>query len=167
MKEDEVEILFEKKYISANSILQLKDGKLLFFFSNGGNNIIFYSQKTFQKIYELELDKLIKKLEEDEKIEFDEEEDDDKKPLNRFRFFRKFSGNFGGQIIIKETKNDLILIGFNKYLIEFNAHENIYSSKVVKKFNKKIKDIAIISDEKLIIIAKDNIKEVIKEKEKY
>ena len=176
MEEKEVEFLFTKKYIDANSILQLKDGKLLFYDSIGGYNIILYNQKTFQKLFVLDIDELIKKLEEMPKVEFDEEEDDeddddddddDMKFWKKFRWSRRYSRNYGDKINIKELDNGLILIGYNKYLIELNYFENNYSSKVVKKFKEIILDILELSDKKFIIIANDNIKEVIKEKGKY
>ena len=169
MEEKEVEFLFTKKYIDVNSILQLKDGKLLFYDSIGGYNIILYNQKTFQKLFVLDIDELIKKLEEMPKVEFYEEEDDDDdmKFWKKCRWSRRYSRNYGDKINIKELDNGLILIGYNKYLIELNYFENNYSSKVVKKFKEIILDILELSDKKFIIIANDNIKEVIKEKGKY
>ena len=165
MEEKELEFLFTKKNINGESILQLKDGKLLFYNPIGGARIILYSQKTFQKIYELNFDKLIKKLEE-ENAEFDEE-DDDEKPWLKSRWSRRYSRDYNDKISIKELDNGLLLIGYNKYLIEFYPYENIYSSKVVKKFKATIMDIIVLSEKRFIIIANDNIKEVIKEKEKY
>ena len=53
MEEKELEFLFTKKNINGESILQLKDGKLLFYNPIGGARIVLYSQKTFQKIYNL------------------------------------------------------------------------------------------------------------------
>ena len=166
MEEKEVEFLFTKKYIDANSILQLKDGKLLFYDSIGGYNIILYNQKTFQKLFVLDIDELIKKLEEMPKVEYDND-DDDMKFWKKFRWSRRYSRNYGDKINIKELDNGLILIGYNKYLIELNYFENNYSSKIVKKFKEIILDILELTDKKFIIIANDNIKEVIKEKGKY
>ena len=68
MEEKEIEFLFTKKYIDANSILQLKDGKLLFYDSIGGYNIILYNQKTFQKLFVLDIDELIKNLKKCQKL---------------------------------------------------------------------------------------------------
>ena len=162
MEEKEIEFHFKKKYIEGDSILQLKDGKLLFYYFIGGYNIYLYNQKTFQKLYELDIDKLIE-------VEFDEEEDDDndEENLHKFHWSNRYSENYKDKMTIKELDNDLILIGYNKYLIEINSHEKNISSKIVKKFKENILDIIELFDKRLIIIANDNIKEVIKEKEKY
>ena len=68
MEEKEIEFLFTKKYIDVNSILQLKDGKLLFYDSIGGYNIILYNQKTFQKLFVLDIDELVKNLKKCQKL---------------------------------------------------------------------------------------------------
>ena len=47
MEEKEVEFLFTKKYINGESLLQLKDGKLLFSNPIGGDRII--AKKLFKK----------------------------------------------------------------------------------------------------------------------
>ena len=85
MEEKEVEFIFTKKYSRGYSILQLKDGKLLFYESIGGFSILLYSQKTFRQLYKLNIDELIVKFEEMPNVEFDEEEDDDTENLAKIQ----------------------------------------------------------------------------------
>ena len=86
----------------------------------------------------------------------------------KFRWSGRYRPNYNDKINIKELDNCLILIGYNKYLIELNYFEKNYPNKVVKKFKEVILDFIELSDKRfIIIITNDNIKEVIKEKEKY
>ena len=167
MEEKEAEILFKKDRIKNNSIFQLKDGKLIFYYFIGGYRIILYSQKTFQKLYELNLDELIIKLEEKGKGEFDKEEDEDEETDHKINDNRNYSRNYKDKISIIELDNNLILIGYNKYLIELNYFGKYYSSKILKKFKDIIMDIVELSDERLIIFTNDNIKEIIKNEKKF
>ena len=167
MEEKEVEILFKKEHLKNNSIFQIKDGNLIFYYFIGGCKIVLYSQKTFQKLYELDMDELIINLEEKGKEEFDEEEDEDEETEHKFYFSKKYSRNYKDKISIIELDNGLILIGYNKYLIELNYYKEKFSRKVVKKFKETIMDIIELSDKRLIIITNDNIKEVNKQEEKY
>ena len=48
-----------KREINGNSIIQLKDGKLLFYYFNKFYDIYIYNEKTFQNLFEIDLYKPI------------------------------------------------------------------------------------------------------------
>ena len=162
MSKPKVQILFTKN-IRGDSMLQLKDGRIIFYYFRNGYRFSIYDDKTFRKLYEIDLDKMINKLEKEGKDKIDEEkEEEDEQSFFLHRTFYSTS-----QIIIKELYDGLILIGYNRYLIELNHLDKTYETKVVKKLNDNILDINELSDKRIIVITKKQIKEIIKESGGY
>ena len=58
---------------------------------------------------------------------------------------------------IKELKNDLILIGINKYLIKLKLGEKFLDYGISKKFDNIISDINILPNKDIIIITNENM----------
>ena len=132
-------------YFYGNSIIQLKDGRLLSFYLRQYGIINIYNQNTFKKILNINLIEIIKK----------EKKDNSDKDI----FFES-------KISIKQLNNDLILIGFNKYLFEINLHENNFEYKIYQR-EKNILEINELSDKRIIVLIEDNIEILIKEKDEY
>ena len=153
----EIENIFSGN-ILADSLIQLKDGRLIFYYFRGSSIISIYDSKTFHKLFEVYLFKLIQDLEK----ENESKNTEDWKIY--FYYFKKKS--------IKELDNDEILIGYDKYLFELNKNNKSYNCQVIKKMDNNILDINEISDKRLIIITnqefvvlkKENLEYIIKEK---
>ena len=150
METKEFQILFNKK-IYSDSIIQLKDGKILLYTFHPYCNIYILNEKTFQKLYEINLLELVKKYEEENKnndnlnnkeYKYDDEED----------YY-----HYEDTVKIKEKNDGLILIGFNKYLIELKINKQAYDCKIVKKINDSILELNILKYNRIIIITKKNI----------
>ena len=123
-----------KAEIEADTIIQLKDGRLLFYYFRENYNIYIYNGKTFEQLFEIDLQNLkyefmIKfdgdngknsnKLKNNEEGKAKIEKDD-----NIFNKFNKYNEK-RNKNSIKELDNGLILIGRDKYLIEINLHKKI------------------------------------------
>ena len=155
MEGKEFQILFTKK-IKGDSLIQLKDGKILFYHLNLYNNIYIYNEKTFQKLYEINIIKHIKQY---------EEEKEKAKNINLYNNFdyEELEGDYWEYYFsrnvasIKEMDDGLILIGYNKYLIELKINDQNYDCKIVEKINEDILEINAITNEKIIIITEKNI----------
>ena len=105
MEAKEFQFLFTKR-IDGNSIIQLNDGKILFYYFKSYFDIYIYNNKTFHKLYEINLFDLIKEYK--EKNKNDDNLNYEEKILKYYLF--------PDSINIKEKNDGLILIGFNKYL---------------------------------------------------
>ena len=139
----DAQFLFQAK-IDGNSLIQLKDGKLLLFYFQEFYLINIYNEKTFQKIFEIDFYESISEYE--------------KEQLN------KYNKNKNS---IKELSNGLILIGRNNYLIELNIKRKEYNLKVIKKLDNTILDINELSDTRMIAITTEKIIILKKENEEY
>ena len=149
MKKREIQFLFTTE-ISCNNIIQLKDGKLILYNSLGLSNIYIYNEKTFQKLYEINMYKIIG-LDEKESLKDNDKNED----LN---YENDNSNNIHyNKNCIKELDNSLILIGFNKYLVELKLHRKDYNYKIIKQFDDIISDINILPNKEIIIITNKNI----------
>ena len=123
-----------KAKIEANTIIQLKDGRLLFYYFREIYKIYIYNEKTFEQLFEIDLKNL--KYEFMNKFEGDNEKNSNKlknheesnakieKDDNIFNKFNKYNVK-RNKNSIKELDNGLILIGRDKYLIEINLHKKI------------------------------------------
>ena len=65
----ELQFLFKGR-IDSDSIIQLKDGKLLSYYFEGLYYIYIYNEKTFQKLFEIDFDETISEYEK-EKVKKD------------------------------------------------------------------------------------------------
>ena len=134
MKEREIQFLVNLD-ISCHNMIELRDGKLLFYYTTRLSNIYIYNEKTFQKIYEINMHKIIylfkkEKLIDNYKNEYFNIEDE--KNDNIEYYLTKYTKS---KNCIKELDNNLILIGINKYLIEIKLLRKYYNYKIIKKFD--------------------------------
>ena len=125
MESKEFQFIFTKK-INGDSIIQLKDGKILFYYFRFFYNISIYNEKTFQKLYEIDLIEFIKKHEEGKKKKENLNNEEDE--INKWKY--EFCSN---KVSIKEVNNNLILIGLNEYLIELKKKIKFMILKLLKK----------------------------------
>lgn len=139
MEKKEAQLLF-RKHIEVNSIIQLRDGKLMFYYFSRNSIINIYNEKTFKKLFE---------------IDFDYES----RILSLPKYYYKNN--------IKELYNGLILIGHKKFLIELKLSKKAYDYNYVKKFNDIILDINETSDKRIIIFTEEKIFILIKENKEY
>ena len=158
-KEYQFQFLFTKS-IKGDSIIQLKDGKILFYHFNFFYNISIYNEKTFQKLYEINLIEHIKKYEKE--IRKDEISNDEEDERNEWKYSldKKY-------VSIKEINNKLILIWVNKYLIELKNEKQTYDSKITYKISDDILDFNVLTDKRIIIFTKKNILVLEKNEEQY
>ena len=135
-----------------DSIIQLKNGKLIVYDLKENGKIIIYDQNTFQEILRINLIKILEEeiLNESEKKDIDY--------YNELKLRTKIS--------IKQLINDIILIGFNKFIFEINLQENNFEHKIYKK-EKKILEINELPDKNIIVFTEDNIEILKKEKNEY
>ena len=143
----DAEFLFKAK-IYVNSIIQLKDGKLLMFCFSCLYTIYIYNEKTFQKLFEIDLYESISEYEKRRGIDFKD-------------WYNKNKNS------IKELSSGLILIGRNKYLIELNIKRKEYKLKIVKTLDNIILDINELSDKRIIVITDEKILILKTEDEEY
>ena len=142
MIEKKAECLFSKK-IKGDTILQLKNGKLLFYYIRVKYGIKIYNEKSFRQLVSINLFKQMKEFEKDKNIkkevykskddekddedeENDEAKDDIRKMLLSFKFRRKYiysPGKNYNKNSIKELRNGIIIIGRNNYLFELKLED--------------------------------------------
>lgn len=133
-------------YLYGDSIIQLKDGRLVSFYLRRYGIINIYNQNTFTKILNIDLIQIIKNEKKDDNSNYDT--------------------YFESKISIKQLNNDLILIGFNKYLFEINLHENNFEYKIYQR-EKNILEINELSDKRIFVLTEDKIEILMKEKDEY
>ena len=68
---------------------------------------------------------------------------------------------------IKEIDDNIILIGHEKYLIEFLLQDKSFDYQLIKKFNNKILEINVLPDNIIIIFTEEKIILYNKENNKY
>ena len=110
-----------KAKIEANTIIQLKDGRLLFYYFREIYKIYIYNEKTFEQLFEIDLQNL--KYEFMNKFEGDNEKNSNKlknqeesnaKIEKDDNIFNKYNVK-RNKNSFKELDNGLILIGRDKY----------------------------------------------------
>lgn len=162
MKIKEIQNLF-KKSKEGDSIIQLKSGKIVSYFLRDNYNIYIYNEKTFQKLYDINLENLIDKYEKEKRDINDENEDD-------FYSIGKIIKSIQGKKYknsIKEIDNNIILIGREYYLIEFNLYDKSYDYKFINIFVGTILEINILPDKTIIIFTEEKIILYNKENNEY
>ena len=143
-------------YISGDSIIQLTNGKLIFYnFNKFFNYIYIYDGNTFHQLFKIFIHEIIFKFEIIKNKDNIEAQGDDENLEDKLDYLNITN--------IKELKDGKILIGHNKYLFELNIYKKSYSCEIVKKMDVNILDINEISNNRLIIIA--SIKILILKKE--
>ena len=163
----EAQIIFLKT-VNGDSILQLKDGSLLFYYFRSKYGISIYNEKSFQKIFAINILKAIKKYENDnvigedgkskeEQDSNDQEDEDEEEYFERRRFMYEDSEDTKRKNSIKELSNGVILIGRDNYLIELKLKEKDYEVKIVNKLNDIILDINELPDHRITVITDNNI----------
>ena len=151
--------------INGDSIMQLKDGKILLFYFQNFYSIYIYNEKTFQKLFEIDFDETISEYEK-EKLKKDNKLKDINEDTSHDDNFviKKYNDNKNS---IKELSNGLILIARNNYLIELNIKRKEYKCQVVKELDNIILDINELSDKRIIAITNEKIIILKKENEEY
>ena len=149
MEAKEFQFLFTKKRYG-DSIIQLKDGKLLIYHFTNFYFVYIYNEKTFQKLFEINLFEIIQKFDEEIKNDGGLNGKERKRNEREYNFYDNSSS-------IKEISNGLILIGLNKYLIELKRNKHTYDCKIVKKISDSILDLNVLRNRRIIIITKKNI----------
>ena len=104
MEKKEVQFLF-KEYTEGDTIIQLNDGRILFYYYTGIRDVYVYSDKTFKKLFEIDSNRFISNYD---------------KEVDKFCYKNN----------IKLIDNNLILIGYSKYLIEVKFFEKIMILKL-------------------------------------
>ena len=159
-----------KRNKKGDSIIQLKDGKLLFYYFNQLYYIYIYNEKTFQNLFEIDFYKLIYQFEKEKEKEKNEDKLKEKKEDNFDEcdyLKKKYSNTDKNKNSIIELCKNVILIGRNNYLIELNLYKKKYDYKIVKQFENTILDINELSDKRIIAITKEKIIILKREKEEY
>ena len=159
-----------KRNKKGDSIIQLKDGKLLFYYFNQLYYIYIYNEKTFQNLFEIDFYKLIYQFEKEKEKEKNEDKLKEKKEDNFDEcdyLKKKYSNTDKNKNSIIELCKNVILIGRNNYLIELNLYKKKYDYKIVKQFENTILDINELSDKRIIAITKEKILILKREKEEY
>ena len=157
-----------KRDINGDSIIQLRDRKLLFYFFRGFYDIYIYNEKTFQNLFEIDLYKPIYEFEKEKEKNGDKLKDKKEGNFDEDNYFRKRYRNLNyNKNSIIELKKSRILIGRNNYLIELNLYKKNYDYKIVKQFDNSILDINELSDKRIIAITKEKIIILNREKEEY
>ena len=145
MENHGVQFLFTQ-HIYADSVIQLKNGRILFYYFKNYDYIFIYNEKTFQKILDIDIYNSIKEYE-------NKREENELKINNRKEKIK---------ISIKELYNSIILISYYNYLIELNLHMKTYDNKVVKELDDIILEINELSDKRIIVFSDFNITVLLK-----
>jgi len=128
MIKKEAQLILKEK-IEADTVIQLKDGRLIFYYYREDYNIYIYNEKTFQQLFEINLRKIIYEFKEDkEKNNNKLENKINIKNIGEGDFLLLFNNKYNerkNKNSIKKLDNGLILIARDKYLIELNLHKKI------------------------------------------
>ena len=150
--------------IKGDTIIQLKDGKLLFYYYIEDYDIYIYNEKTFQLLFEINLKYLSYNFGRD-----DENNNElgtlekDLENIKKEKFLLLFNNKYNkynerrNKNSIKELDNGLILIARNKYLIELKLHKKNYDYKLAKQLDDDILEINELSDKRIMVITTQKI----------
>ena len=133
MEKNGVQFLFMRP-VYVDSVIQLKNGRLLFYSLRDCDCIYIYNEKTFQKILDIDIYEPIK--------EYETKSKENAITVNNYEREIKIS--------IKELYNSIILISYYNYLIKLNLHGKTYDIKVVKDLDDNILEINELSDKRII-----------------
>ena len=156
MIQKEVQLVLTEK-IKGDSIIQLKDGKLIFYYYREDYNIYIYHEKTFQLLFEINLKYLIYKFGRDIEKNNNKLENKEIEKENFLLLFENKYDETRNKNSIKELDNGLILIARNKYLIELNLHKKNYDYKLAKQLDDDILEINELPDKRIMVITTQNI----------
>ena len=120
MEKNEVQSLFSL-YIFGDSLLQLNNGKIIFYYFRKKSKMYIYNIKTFKLLYMININKLIYIFKEGKLNidDFDKWEDKDV-------YIKCDTVDLNNNNTIKELDNGLILIGRDFYIFEFKFHEKLF-----------------------------------------
>ena len=161
MIKKEVQFIMRAK-IEADTIIQLKEGRLLFYHFREDYNIYVYNEKTFEKLYEIDLKNL--------KYEFMKKFEGDKEKIEKDDYIYSIDNKYNEKLnknSIKELDNGLILVGRDKYLIELNLNKKNYEYKLAKFLDDNILEINELSDKRIMVITTQKIILYERKKEEY
>ena len=160
MEQKELQIMFSEE-IYGDILLQLKDGKIIFYYFRGEGNIYIYNEKSFQKLFEINLYKDSMNSQNENSHKSIERENKIENTLTNIYDYlfapKKKYRNKSIKNSIKELDNGFILIGSGINLYELNLKEKSYDLKIVKQFKNNILDINEFSEKRIIVITDKNI----------
>ena len=181
MSQNQAQCAFSTQ-IQGDSLIQLKDGRILSYFFRSNYRIRIYDSKAYQRLFTINLYQPICKYEKDngnikgeyEPEKFDLADENENKGFYEYNF-RKIIPSYEGAYedegetknSIKELNNGKILVGYKNYLIEITLKEDSHESKVIYKINTAILDVNELPDTKIIVISKDKIKVLNNENGEY
>jgi len=154
--------LILKERIKGDTIIQLKDGKLIFYYYKENYNIWIYNEKTFQLLFEININSLMYEFEIDNgknniKLKNREKELKIIKEDDSHILIDNYYNETRNKNSIKELHNGLILIARDKYLIELNLHKKNYDNKLAKQLDDDILEINELSDKRIMVITTQKI----------
>ena len=160
------------KKINGDTLLQIKDGRILSYYFRKGTVLTLYDHKSFNEIFNIKLFELIEKSENEAKTnekKGDEDEDDDDDEDGYWKSSLKYERrkSISEKCTVKEISDDSLLVGATQYLIELKLHEKTYDFKIIKKFGECILDINELADKRIIIITNNYIYVMNKENNEY
>ena len=155
MDQEESTKCLESKDINGDSLLQIKDGRILAYFFRNNRHLTIYDEKSLNEIFNIDLqksiekEKMMKKMESLEVIEGNSKYKWLKWNREEIPIYQKCT--------VKELSNGLILVGASQYLIELKLYEKTYDFNIIKKFINPILDINELIDKRIIIITSEYI----------
>ena len=164
--------LILKERIKGESIIQLKDGKLIFYYYKENYNIWIYNEKTFQLLFEININSLMYEFEIDNgknnnKLKNREKELKIIKEDDSHILIDNYYNETRNKNSIKELHNGLILIARDKYLIELNLHKKTYDYKLVKQLDDDMLEINELTDKRIMVITTQKIILLERKNEEY
>ena len=157
------------KKINGDTLLQIKDGRILSYYFRNDIELTLYDHKSFNEIFNIKLFELIenseKKAETNEKNDDDDDDEDDEDGY--WKSSLKYKRRLSEKCTVKEISDDSLLVGATQYLIELKLHEKTYDFKIIKKFGEGILDINELADKRIIIITNNYIYVINKDNKEY
>jgi len=162
MIKKEAQLILNER-IKGDTIIQLKDGKLIFYYYEEDYDFWVYNEKTFQLLFEINIKNLIHRFEinneknNNNKLEDIKKEIENIKKENLLLLLNNKYCETSNKNSVKELHNSLILIARNKYLIELNLHKKNYDYKLANQLDDDILEINELSDKRIMVITTQNI----------
>ena len=161
--ETNISLLLTHEYFSGDSLIQLRDGRILSYYFRDSDLISVYNPKTFKKyssieFYEIKFENIKRKV---------KNIDEKKQKYEEFILYDKIYKEFKGcPFVIKQLKNNYILVGCGAFLFEIFLQEKNYDCKIVYNSEDIILNINQLSDNR-IILTKNDVKIIFKQDDKY
>ena len=162
--EESTQTLFTKS-INGDSLLQIKDGRILCYHFRGSIELTVYEEKSFDELFTIDFLELMEKSE--KPTESKEIIEDEENNYQKLKQIYKERIDKCEKCTVKELLNSLILVGATNYLFELKLHEKTYDYKIIAKLEDCILEINELSDNRIIVITKSYINLINREKNEY